>query len=353
MVGSRSECRSCELPSSKPAASATAKTDTSDKKPDSKAAAKPAKKDAKKDAKADSKSKASKSSDKAKAADKSKSASKSAAAKRPAAKVADKPAAKSAVPLPSRRPGYGGGVRRECPPARRQRGIANQLIHRTSRFARTTRQSHRPPVRLRRARHSSKAPAQRPRLTFRLYGRPLRPCAAANPPKRCVSRLRMSDPVAGKLTEWIVLRSDNNGASFARYNAFIAANPSWPSLGMLRRRAESMIWAEQTDPQTVRAYFASNPPLSGKGRLALARAYIAQGDRAKAQAMVREAWRNEALPDRNRSSGARRVRPPAPARRRQGRAWSAGSTRMTRTLVCVPRNVSAARSLRSQNFASQ
>ena len=38
----------------------------------------------------------------------------------------------------------------------------------------------------------------------------------------------ISDPVAKKLAEWIILRSDDNGASVERYRAFIAANPSWP-----------------------------------------------------------------------------------------------------------------------------
>jgi soluble lytic murein transglycosylase len=35
----------------------------------------------------------------------------------------------------------------------------------------------------------------------------------------------LGDPVARKLVEWAILRSDDNGADFARYNAFIAANP--------------------------------------------------------------------------------------------------------------------------------
>ncbi|HMH95364.1 MAG TPA: lytic transglycosylase domain-containing protein, partial [Bradyrhizobium sp.] len=45
----------------------------------------------------------------------------------------------------------------------------------------------------------------------------------------------ISDPVAKKLAEWIILRSDDNGASVERYRAFIATNPSWPSQTFLRR----------------------------------------------------------------------------------------------------------------------
>jgi soluble lytic murein transglycosylase len=105
----------------------------------------------------------------------------------------------------------------------------------------------------------------------------------------------ISDPLARKLVEWVLLRSDNNTADYSRYADFISANPSWPSIGLLRRRAEAMVWQEQAEPASVRAIFAKEPPRSAKGHLALARALLALGDRAGAQAHVREVWRNEAL----------------------------------------------------------
>jgi soluble lytic murein transglycosylase len=105
----------------------------------------------------------------------------------------------------------------------------------------------------------------------------------------------IQDPVARKLVEWAILRSDGNGASSARYLAFISANPHWPSVGLMRRRAESMMWAEQPDVASVRAYFAKNPPLSSRGQFVLARALLAQGDRAGAQAQVRDAWRTDSF----------------------------------------------------------
>jgi soluble lytic murein transglycosylase len=105
----------------------------------------------------------------------------------------------------------------------------------------------------------------------------------------------MSDPIARKLVEWVLLRSDNNTSDYSRYAAFISANPSWPSIGLLRRKAEAMLWQEQADPASVRAIFAKDPPRTAKGRFALARALLGLGDRAGAQAQVRDAWRNEAL----------------------------------------------------------
>jgi soluble lytic murein transglycosylase len=105
----------------------------------------------------------------------------------------------------------------------------------------------------------------------------------------------ITDPLARKLVEWVLLRSDNNTGDYSRYAAFTGANPSWPSIGLLRRRAEAMIWQEQPDPGSVRALFGKEPPLSAKGHLALARALFALGDRAGAQAQLRDTWRNEAL----------------------------------------------------------
>jgi soluble lytic murein transglycosylase len=103
----------------------------------------------------------------------------------------------------------------------------------------------------------------------------------------------ISDPLARKLVEWIILRSDEADLDFPRYAAFIAANPTWPGITALRRRAEAALWQQQADPRAVAGFFAGEPPLTGKGRLAMARALLAEGDRAGAQAAVRLAWRKD------------------------------------------------------------
>jgi soluble lytic murein transglycosylase len=103
----------------------------------------------------------------------------------------------------------------------------------------------------------------------------------------------ISDPLARKLVEWVILRNDDNGADFARYNAFVTANPGWPSIVTFRRRAEAMLWQERAPSATVQAYFANAKPLSAKGYFALARALLNDGDQAGAQAYVRQAWQDE------------------------------------------------------------
>src|SRR5690606_17283973 len=99
------------------------------------------------------------------------------------------------------------------------------------------------------------------------------------------------DPLARKLAEYLYLHNSRTNPSFEQFAAFVAANPSWPHIPLLTRRTENALWDDKRDDATVRAFFASRQPTSGKGRLVLARALLAQGDRPRAQALVRHAWR--------------------------------------------------------------
>ena len=88
----------------------------------------------------------------------------------------------------------------------------------------------------------------------------------------------IGDPAAQKLVEWYILRHPDADARFGRYAAFIADNASWPGMGLMRRRAEARLWQERSDATTVHS-FTGDQPTSTKGRLALARALLAEGDR--------------------------------------------------------------------------
>ncbi len=103
----------------------------------------------------------------------------------------------------------------------------------------------------------------------------------------------ISDPVARKLAEWVILRSDNTNPSFTRYAAFVTANPGWPHAALFRRRAENALWNDHIDDAAVLAFFAGHKPSTAKGRYMLARALLAKGDREGAAALVRYAWRHD------------------------------------------------------------
>ena len=102
-------------------------------------------------------------------------------------------------------------------------------------------------------------------------------------------------PVARKIVEWTMLRRSDSAAGFQRYVVFLRANPDWPSLPLLRRRAEAKLWQEQRDAATVRRFVGeeSSGPL---GRLALARVLMSEGDRDGAAREVRAVWRSAELP---------------------------------------------------------
>jgi soluble lytic murein transglycosylase len=105
----------------------------------------------------------------------------------------------------------------------------------------------------------------------------------------------ITDQLARKLVEWVILRSEDGSGDFLRYKSFIAANPSWPSIPLLRRRAEATLWQNPPDPQTVIVFFADDPPRSAKGHFALARALLMRGEAARASAILHEAWRSDAF----------------------------------------------------------
>jgi soluble lytic murein transglycosylase len=228
-----------------------------------------------------------------------KSAAKSAA--KSETKSAAKSESKSKVPLPKPRPIARSVVPKTTPPEA------------TTAPARDTKTAALPPP------LAAPAPAARQRVASPTPARkPVTPAAVAattstsradmdalenvieqvrnrKPDDATQTEASISDPVARKLAEWLILRSDNNNATVERYRAFIAANPSWPSQTFLRRRLEAALWDDHRDDALVWSWFENESPLSAKGRFVLAKAMLARGDRANAERLVREAWRADPM----------------------------------------------------------
>ena len=102
------------------------------------------------------------------------------------------------------------------------------------------------------------------------------------------ARLAQADgPAAADVIEWHRLRAGRGTA--AEVTAFLARNPDWPGLPLLRRRSEEAIAA--ADPATVRAFFAARAPQTGAGALAHAARLEAAGETGAAEAEVVRAWR--------------------------------------------------------------
>jgi soluble lytic murein transglycosylase len=107
-------------------------------------------------------------------------------------------------------------------------------------------------------------------------------------------RLRdaMTDAPARAVLDWAAIRAGAT-LSFTRVANFLRDNPDWPAGPMLRRRAEETLLIERRAPAVVRAFFATRPPTSAPGRLALALAFRAEGLDEDAAALVRQLWRED------------------------------------------------------------
>ena len=216
--------------------------------------------------------------------------------------------AKSKVPLPKARPVARNVMPKTTPPA-----AANAAARATTPIALTPPAgSPTPPAR---ARVTSPTPARKPvtpaavaatastsRADMDALENVIELVRKHKPDDATQAEATISDPVARKLAEWIVLRSDNNNATVERYRAFITANPSWPSQTFLRRRLEAALWDDHRDDQVVWSWFENESPISAKGRFVLAKAMLARGDRANAERLVREAWRSDPMSEDTETS---------------------------------------------------
>jgi len=97
------------------------------------------------------------------------------------------------------------------------------------------------------------------------------------------------DPVLAKLVTWIDYSSGTVEADFAALSAFVEANPDWPLLSQITRRAEAAITAA-TPTASVIAWFEAHPPVSADGGMAYARALRAAGRGEKATQVTRDTW---------------------------------------------------------------
>jgi soluble lytic murein transglycosylase len=94
------------------------------------------------------------------------------------------------------------------------------------------------------------------------------------------------DGVGRDVIDWQRLRAGEG--SLAEYEAFLSRNPDWPGLPLLREKAEAVV--AEADPARIIAWFASDPPQTGAGAVALVRALVAQDRVAEAETEAMRAW---------------------------------------------------------------
>lgn len=103
-----------------------------------------------------------------------------------------------------------------------------------------------------------------------------------------------SVPILDAVVTWDRLRREAYKGSFAEYAAFLREHPDFPQTLAIRRLAEKAMTAD-VPPLDRLAYFQRFAPLSANAKLRLAEALLAQGRRAEANDMARDAWDSAGL----------------------------------------------------------
>ena len=92
-----------------------------------------------------------------------------------------------------------------------------------------------------------------------------------------------------KLARWMNYSSPQSTGGFAEISSFAEAEPDWPLMSQVQRRAEESITAAPPTANVI-AWFQRHPPLTVDGGMAYARALFATGQEDKAVNLVRHTW---------------------------------------------------------------
>ncbi|MFC2953182.1 lytic transglycosylase domain-containing protein [Marinicaulis aureus] len=101
----------------------------------------------------------------------------------------------------------------------------------------------------------------------------------------------VQDPIAKGLGEWMYFMAQDPAVDFNLADSFLDANPDWPA------RSRIHAWIEKKIPDSapadqVLAFFDTREPVTGYGKLQLARALFAVGDITGGEEQLRDAWIN-------------------------------------------------------------
>ena len=103
-------------------------------------------------------------------------------------------------------------------------------------------------------------------------------------------RLRLSDTAARSVLLWRNVLS-NPHVSFLELNLALGELDNWPRDSFIRTEAEAKITDSGLSAPFIINWFDANPPTSGRGRIALAEALLADGRIEEGEALLRETWR--------------------------------------------------------------
>jgi soluble lytic murein transglycosylase len=111
-----------------------------------------------------------------------------------------------------------------------------------------------------------------------------------------LQRDRAEDPVVRRMLQWRYAIEDRAPLEFDPLSSALEQLADWPGRASMRQRAEKAIFTSRLNPSQRIAFLRQdNGPLSGDGRIALAQALRAAGNRQEAIDIARAAWREDTL----------------------------------------------------------
>lgn len=100
---------------------------------------------------------------------------------------------------------------------------------------------------------------------------------------------RAANPIPYKIILWTKYRYSRVPTPFSELAEFIRRNPDWPSMSVLRRRAEDALDSSVAD-RVVLAWFEDYPPVTVDGAMRYARILNRVGQASNAGYMIRRTW---------------------------------------------------------------
>jgi peptidoglycan lytic transglycosylase len=98
------------------------------------------------------------------------------------------------------------------------------------------------------------------------------------------------DPLARELTEWLYVRSAAIHATPDRIGEFIATHQDWPDLTLIKVRQEGAFYIQNVTPEKIDEIYGDDQPISGVGKIVLARWHVAEGNTETAAELIKQVW---------------------------------------------------------------
>ncbi len=100
---------------------------------------------------------------------------------------------------------------------------------------------------------------------------------------------QISDPIAASLGEWMYFKAEDPLVNIAAADRFFDFHSDWPAASRIQSFVEKRI-SNATPAKTVLDFFDSRDPITGAGKIQLARALFATDENDAAQFHLRDAW---------------------------------------------------------------